>query len=232
MEDYKYNAIVYQCVPCPEIEHWLPQVGFSVTISTLDSLDKDLVANRYDICILDKIPGQKKEIALMTSVKELYPDIPVVFCAYEGTTEDIIEALKHGADDYLIRPYDVQELAARLLAIIRRYNIVKRDVRKDYFIGTIEFKVPERLLIYPNGETHKLTKKEAGILELLCIYRGDSLSKKLLLKKLWAEDNYFNSRSLDVYIVRIRSYFKGYPVKIYYSPLGLVLESSMEGGAE
>lgn len=226
MSDYKYCVLVYQSVACPEIDLWLPQEGFKVVTSTLESLPNDLLNNRIDLCILDCIPGKADKHSLMKDVKELYPDLPVIFSVYSGNTDDMLTGLKLGADDYLIRPYDVRELAARALAVIKRYNTVRREVRNDYKIGPIEFKVPERLLTYPDGETYKLTKKEAGILELLCIYRGDSLPKKLLLKKLWGDNNYFNSRSLDVYVVRLRSYLKGYNLKLYYSTLGLVLEDN------
>ena len=135
--------------------------------------------------------------------------MPIIFLTARKDQEDILEGFRIGADDYVTKPFSMDELLARILAVHRRctFSQVKTAV---YQLGGFTFDSPRHLLVKGN-ETQKLTSKESDLLLLLCENMGNTLERSKALKQIWNEDSYLNARSMDVYITKLRKYFKDDP---------------------
>jgi DNA-binding response OmpR family regulator len=153
----------------------------------------------------------KDGYTLAKEIRMTNADIPIIFLTAKSLKEDIIEGFKAGADDYICKPFSMEELLFRVEAILRR-------TKKDSIGNTqTEFKVG-KYLFFPNtqllkcGSTeHKLTTKESELLKLLSVNKNTILDRNFALKTIWVDDNYFNARSMDVYIARLRKYLKEDP---------------------
>jgi len=170
---------------------------------------------QYDLCILDIMMPEMDGLALAKEVRRIDPDIPVIFLTAKGQKDDILEGFKTGADDYITKPFLMEELLYRIQAILKRTKGTISPKKEDkYTLGGYTFEPLKQLLAY-GDESIKLTTKESELLELLCQYGNEILERNFTLKSIWIDDNYFNARSMDVYITRLRKYLKNDPsVKI------------------
>jgi DNA-binding response OmpR family regulator len=153
----------------------------------------------------------KDGYTLAREIRMTNADIPIIFLTAKSLKEDIIEGFKAGADDYICKPFSMEELLFRVEAIIRR---TKKDIvgaqQNEYKIGDYLFFPNTQQLRYGNTD-HKLTTKESDLLKLLCANKNMVLDRNFALKTIWVDDNYFNARSMDVYIAKLRKYLKDDP---------------------
>jgi two-component system OmpR family response regulator len=163
---------------------------------------------KFSLCLLDVMMPEMDGFTLAREIRAIDPNIPVIFLTAKNLKQDVIEGFKSGADDYLTKPFSMEELIYRIEAILRRSS--KRDAEvsaETYTIGQFTFNVAKQLLTF-KGESHKLTTKESELLELLCRHSNEILERNFALKSIWIDDNYFNARSMDVYITKLRKYLK------------------------
>ena len=169
----------------------------------------------FGLCILDIMMPEMDGLTLAREIRLTNPDIPVIFLTAKNQKEDIIEGFKSGADDYITKPFSMEELIYRIEAILRRTinpGVNKKD--DSYTIGGYSFDPLKQMLAF-NDQIIKLTTKESELLELLCRHGNEILERNFALKTIWIDDNYFNARSMDVYITRLRKYLRKDPsVKI------------------
>ncbi len=167
------------------------------------------VAGRYDICIFDVMMPKKDGFTLAKEIRMLNAEVPIIFLTAKNLKDDILQGFKVGADDYLTKPFSMEELLLRIEAILRRTNgnSVAQEV---YMLGKLKFDTQKQQLI--NGDSViKLTTKESELLKLLCANANKVLERNLALKTIWVDDNYFNARSMDVYITKLRKHLKDDP---------------------
>lgn len=160
-----------------------------------------------DICVLDIMMPGMDGFTLAKKIRNTKPGIPFLFLTAKSQKEDKIKGLKLGADDYICKPFEVDELILRVKNILRRTERIKPEV---YTLGTVQFSFSDLQLIC-GDEKHTLTLKEAELLRYLLQNRNKVLTRETILSELWGENDYFLGRSMDVFISRIRKYFK--PVK-------------------
>lgn len=172
-------------------------------------------AGQFNLCLLDIMMPEMDGLTLAKEVRKINPDIPIIFLTAKNQKEDIIEGFVTGADDYITKPFSMEELLYRIEAILRRTSETVVHKKEDkYAIGEYTFNTLKQLLSYKD-QTLKLTTKESELLELLCRYKNEILERNFALKAIWIDDNYFNARSMDVYITKLRKYLKKDPsVKI------------------
>jgi len=169
----------------------------------------------FDLCILDIMMPEMDGLALAKAVRSLDPAIPIIFLTAKNQEDDIIEGFKTGADDYITKPFNMEELLYRIEAIFRRtispVNVKGEDLNR---IGEYIFDNRRQLLSFREQQI-SLTTKESELLDLLFRHKNEILERNYALKSIWIDDNYFNARSMDVYITRLRKYLKNDPsVKI------------------
>lgn len=169
----------------------------------------------YDILLLDVMMPKLDGFNLARRIRETDNETPIVFLTAKSMQKDKLEGLKIGADDYITKPFSMEELQLRIEAILRRLNsksVGKRLDLKEYKIGKYHFNRLLKVLTHENEEGEKkLTDKEAALLEMLIQHKNDTMSRKEALLKIWGDDDYFNGRSMDVYITKIRKMLKGDP---------------------
>ncbi len=165
-------------------------------------------AGMYDLCILDIMMPEMDGLALAKAIRNIEPAIPIVFLTAKNQEEDIIEGFRTGADDYITKPFSMEELLYRIEAIFRRTggSVIRKDDELNH-IGEYLFDNKRHLLLF-NEQKINLTTKESELLELLYRHKNELLERNYALKSIWIDDNYFNARSMDVYITRLRKYLK------------------------
>jgi two-component system OmpR family response regulator len=170
---------------------------------------------QFNLCILDIMMPEMDGLTLAVEIRKIDPVIPIIFLTAKSLKEDILEGFRTGADDYITKPFSMEELLYRIQAIFKRTaNIVTIKKEDLYFIGNYTFDPLKQFLSF-GDESVKLTTKESELLELLCQHGNEILERNFALKSIWIDDNYFNARSMDVYITRLRKYLKKDPaVKI------------------
>ena len=164
----------------------------------------------FDLCILDVMMPFKDGFTLGKEIREKNETIPLFFLSAKTLKEDVLRGFKIGADDYLTKPFDSEVLLAKIKAILNRknfFNVPESDVY-EFEIGKFKFNSKLRFLTYCEEESVKLSPKENQLLRLLVLHVNDLLPRELALNKIWRDDNYFTSRSMDVYIAKLRKYLK------------------------
>lgn len=165
--------------------------------------------NEFDFLILDVMMPVMDGFTLAREIRETDETTPILFLTAKSLQEDVMEGFKAGGDDYLSKPFHMDELLARIEAILRRAQAKKTAKSVDsYTIGKYSFDVIRHILSI-DGQDQKLTSKEAALLELLCASKNETLDRSEALKKIWLDDSYFNARSMDVYVTKLRKYLKG-----------------------
>ena len=169
----------------------------------------------FGLCILDIMMPEMDGLTLARKIRFINPEIPIIFLTAKNQKEDVIEGFKSGADDYITKPFSMEELLYRIEAILRRTTVpILNKKRESYIIGGYSFDPLKQMLVYKD-QLIKLTTKESELLELLCRHGNEILERNFALKTIWIDDNYFNARSMDVYITRLRKYLRKDPeVKI------------------
>lgn len=162
----------------------------------------------FDLCILDIMMPKKDGFTLAREIRNRNKEIPIIFLTAKSMKEDALEGFRIGADDFVTKPFSMEILLMRIQAVLRRSQKSKNP-EEVFRIGEYLFDYKRNLL--KRGKTEqKLTTRESGLLKLLCI-NEDVLDRNYALKTLWGNDSYFNSRSMDVFITRLRKYFKDDP---------------------
>ena len=160
----------------------------------------------YDLCLLDVMLPKLDGFELAREIRQLNARVPIIFLTAKAMKEDTIAGLKLGADDYLTKPFSMEELLLRIQAVLRRTQPPEPEQRFFTF-GLFTFDYDQRLLA--QGETsEKLTSKEAELLKLLAQHVGQTVDRTHALKLIWKDDSYFNARSMDVYIAKLRKYLR------------------------
>jgi len=163
----------------------------------------------FDFLILDVMMPVMDGFTLAREIRETDQTTPILFLTAKSLQEDVMEGFKAGGDDYLSKPFHMDELLARIEAILRRAQTKKTTKSvASYTIGKYTFDVIRHILSI-DGQDQKLTSKEAALLELLCASKNETLDRSEALKKIWLDDSYFNARSMDVYVTKLRKYLKG-----------------------
>lgn len=168
----------------------------------------------YDLCILDVMMPRRDGFTLAKDIRSKNAEVPIIFLTAKTLKEDIVEGFKIGADDYVTKPFNSEELLFRIQAIMKRTRKAQGDESpssEEYTIGKYQFNVPLRVLYFKEGEEivekYKLSPKEAQLLVLFCDRRNNILPRSEALTKIWGEDNYFTARSMDVFVTKLRKYF-------------------------
>jgi len=166
----------------------------------------------YDFCIVDVMMPVKDGFTLAKEIREKDKKVPILFLTAKSMQEDKLKGFELGADDYLTKPFSMEELLMRMQAIIRRTTESKmmEASRSFYEIGEFTFDY-NRQILKIKEEEQKLTSKESELLKMLCDNVNDVLDRSDALKKIWHDDSYFNARSMDVYVTKLRKYLKADP---------------------
>ena len=171
---------------------------------------KAYLQNKFDICVLDVMMPKKDGYTLASEIRAANADVPIIFLTAKTMKDDILEGFKIGADDYITKPFSMEELVLRIEAILRRTKGKKTKESTVYRIGNFTFDTQKQLLVIGDQQT-KLTTKENELLALLCSHANEILQRDFALKTIWIDDNYFNARSMDVYITKLRKHLKDDP---------------------
>ena len=166
--------------------------------------------NKYDLCVLDVMMPKKDGFTLAQEIRSVNSDIPIIFLTAKTLKEDLFEGFRNGADDYITKPFSMEELIFRIEAILRRIKGKKTKETTFYKIGKFTFDTQKQVLTI-DGKSTKLTTKESELLSLLCAHANEILQRDFALKTIWIDDNYFNARSMDVYITKLRKHLKRDP---------------------
>jgi len=170
---------------------------------------KSFQRNPYDICILDVMMPLKDGFSVARDIREINKEMPIIFLTAKSMKEDVLEGFSLGADDYITKPFSMEELLLRIEAILRRSKPKVQD-QQVYQVGKYSFDYARQLLSFGEHQ-QKLTTKESDLLKLLCDNMNLLLDRNAALRAVWADDNYFNARSMDVYITKLRKFLKEDP---------------------
>ena len=190
------------------LQTFLKSKGFSVDLSRNGKQAYERYADgHYDFCIFDVMMPEMDGFALAREIRQIDPKVPILFLTAKSMKEDKLEGFNTGADDYMTKPFMMEELVARINAIMRRTGAEEKEDDEVQMIGNIKYDPVSRIL-YLKEEQKKLTTKEGQLLNLLCKMRNDVLDRQAALRAIWGDDNYFNGRSMDVYIAKLRKLLK------------------------
>jgi two-component system, OmpR family, response regulator len=170
---------------------------------------KSFIKEHYDFCIFDIMMPVKDGITLAKEIRLLNSTMPILFLTAKSQKDDILAGFEVGADDYITKPFSMEELLYRIEAILRRTHH-QPSKQTEFLIGKFHFHSDKQILAFEEHE-QKLTTKESDLLKLLCINKNMVLERNFTLKTIWIDDNYFNARSMDVYIAKLRKYLKEDP---------------------
>jgi len=171
---------------------------------------KAFLKDKYDLCVLDVMMPVRDGFSLAKDIRHVDAEVPIIFLTARSLKEDILEGFRTGADDYLTKPFSMEELLFRIEAILRRVRGKKDKEPTVFDIGQFVFDSQKQTLTI-RGEITKLTTKESELLQLLVVHSNDILERNYALKTIWIDDNYFNARSMDVYITKLRKHLKDDP---------------------
>ncbi len=170
---------------------------------------QDFMKNHYHLCIFDVMLPKKDGFAVANEARKLNPKIPIIFLTAKSMKEDRIKGFVSGADDYITKPFSTEEFLLRVKAVLKRcYNDISGEAKNVFEIGKYKFNY-SNLTLTLGGNTETLTQREADTLKLFCINRNQVLTREMILKIVWGNDDYFTGRSMDVFIARLRKYLAG-----------------------
>ena len=190
------------------LREYLQAKGYSAELyPDGDAGFKAFLKAKYDLIVTDVMMPKKDGFTMAQDIRSVNPDIPVIFLTAKTLKEDIFEGFKIGADDYITKPFSMEELTFRIEAILRRVRGKRNRESTVYHLGRFTFDTQKQILANGTKQT-KLTTKESELLALLCAHANEILQRDFALKTIWIDDNYFNARSMDVYITKLRKHLK------------------------
>lgn len=202
------------------LRSYLEMHDYAVTLATdgvqgIEAFKK----SPYDLCIFDVMMPKKDGFTLAKEVRERNQEVPIIFLTAKTMKEDVLHGFKLGADDYIPKPFNSEELLYRIQAILKRSTKQPdpKDDQKEFIFGEYHFNYPLRILTYndtidqQDENQWKLSPKEAELLRLFCKYLNDVMPRSEALTKIWNEDNYFTARSMDVFVTKLRKYLSKDP---------------------
>jgi len=196
------------------LKDYLMLNDFDVTLAKngMEGFEK-FKKDNYDLCILDVMMPYKDGYTLAKEIREKNKEITIIFLTAKTMKEDVLKGYKAGADDYLNKPFDSEVLLMKIKAIIQRKSSETKpeNVKFEFQIGQFHLNSKLRFLTFPGQDQIKLSPKENELLKMLALYEDDLMPRELALTKIWRDDNYFTSRSMDVYIAKLRKYLKEDP---------------------
>ncbi len=162
---------------------------------------------KFDLCLIDVMLPKKDGFSVARDIRKTSQELPIIFLTAKSLKEDRIAGFKIGGDDYITKPFSMEELALRIQAVLRRSKALpnEKNTASVFQIGDYTFNLEQQALLR-GEESQKLTSKEAELLRLLCLHVNEVLEREVALKLIWGEDNYFNARSMDVFISKLRKY--------------------------
>ena len=188
--------------------------SFQVTLAKngMEGFDK-FKKGDYDLCILDVMMPYKDGYTLAKEIREDNTSVPIIFLTAKSMKEDVLQGYKVGADDFLNKPFDSEVLLAKIKTLLKRKSSQTTVSQKqtDFQIGDFHLNAKLRFLTYKKEDPIKLSPKENDLLKLLALHLNDLMPRELALTQIWRDDNYFTSRSMDVYIAKLRKYLKQDP---------------------
>lgn len=166
----------------------------------------------FDICILDVMMPLKDGFTLAKEIRQMDSTVPIIFLTAKSMKEDVVEGFASGADDYMTKPFNIEELILRVEAVLRRVGTGDSVSQNIYQIGQYTFNATKQTLTHTaTGSEQKMTSKESELLRYLCVNRNGVLDRNFALRTIWNDDSYFNARSMDVYITKLRKFMKDDP---------------------
>ncbi|MEI2756662.1 MAG: response regulator transcription factor [Chitinophagaceae bacterium] len=203
------------------IKDELEDEGYSVTLcadgqSAIEVFDK----NKFDLCLLDIMMPVKDGFTVAKKIRQQSDVIPIIFISTRALIDDKIEGYNRGADDYIVKPFNMRELLMKMEVFLRRTRKLFSEMKSDFKMGTIFFSHSDLKFESPKG-TIKLKQKEADLLQFLCMHPNKILKRDEILLAVWGKDDYFLGRSMDVFMSKIRKYLKADPQVVLETIHGL-----------
>jgi len=161
----------------------------------------------WDLCVLDVMLPKRDGFTLAGDIRQINTEVPIIFLTAKTLQDDVLEGFKLGADDYITKPFNSEELLFRIQAVLKRGKTKRNDDQKEFDIGSFHFNFKSRMLTRGEAE-NKLSPKEAELLRLLALNLNDITYREEALKTIWGRDDYFTARSMDVFITKLRKYLK------------------------
>jgi DNA-binding response OmpR family regulator len=191
------------------LKNYLELNDFDVTLERDGRLGLAAFQREHvDLCLLDVMMPHMDGFTLAEEIRDVNPDVPLFFISAKTMKEDIIQGYKLGADDYITKPFDSEVLLLKIRAILKRNDDLNKEAdNKEFDLGSYHFHPKLRQLVH-NGKTQTLSPKENELLKMLAEHLNDLLPREAALKKIWGSDTYFNGRSMDVYIAKLRKYLR------------------------
>jgi two-component system, OmpR family, response regulator len=191
------------------LKNYLELNDFEVTLERDGRLGLAAFQREHvDLCLLDVMMPHMDGFTLAEEIRDVNPDVPLFFLSAKTMKEDIIQGYKLGADDYITKPFDSEVLLLKIRAILKRNDDLNKEAdNKEFDLGSYHFHPKLRQLVH-NGKTQTLSPKENELLKMLAEHLNDLLPREAALKKIWGSDTYFNGRSMDVYIAKLRKYLR------------------------
>ena len=193
------------------LKDYLQMNDFEVTLAKngMEGFEK-FKKESYDLCILDVMMPYKDGFTLAREIRDKNKEIPIIFLTAKTMKEDVLKGYKVGADDYLNKPFDSEVLLMKIKAIMQRKTseVKAENTQFEFQIGKFHLNSKLRFLTFEDQEPIKLSPKENELLKMLALYENDLMPREIALTKIWRDDNYFTSRSMDVYIAKLRKYLK------------------------
>lgn len=162
-----------------------------------------------DVCVLDVMLPKVDGFTLGNSIRNLYPNLPIIFLTAKTQTEDVVKGFSSGGTDYLKKPFSIEELIIRIenqLRISTSSQQARQEIADEITLGTAKF-YPKLYELHIDSKVRKLSNRESQVLSILCVNKNEAIERRLLLNEIWGDDSFFNSRNLDVYIRKLRGYF-------------------------
>ena len=201
------------------LQDYLEMIGYSVNRAR-DGEEglRYFMSGSYDLLILDVMMPKKDGFSLAEDVRAINQSIPIIFLTAKSLKEDRIKGFHFGCDDYITKPFSTEELSLRIKAILKRCAISGSNTQADtdlFTVGKFEFDSENMVLKCSDEDVRNLTRKESGLLKLLCLNKNSLLPREVALETIWGDNDYFIGRSMDVFIAKLRKYLKTDPnVKI------------------
>ena len=193
------------------LREYLQAKDYNVTLAPDGEAGYQLFTNeKFDLCILDVMMPKKDGFTLAQDIRKINGIVPIVFLTAKSLKEDVLEGFRIGADDYITKPFSMEEMLLRIEAIMRRISGKRNKNGSEFKLGSMTFDIQKQTLTTEKGIV-KLTTKECELLALLVQNANSILERNYALKTIWVEDNYFNARSMDVYITKLRKIIKDDP---------------------